>query len=199
MQKSVSRSGMKCGTLLLFTSNINQTNTIMKQTFLTLAALFFASLVAIAQDDKAKKMPSPPAKAEATIDGVKVTIDYHQPSAKGRKIMGGLVPFGQVWRTGANATTSIEFSADATIEGQKIAKGKYGLYTLPTENEWTIIINKDIKWGAYEYNEKNDVLRVKVKPGKTAAMVETFTISIDKGIVTLQWENTSASFKIAKG
>lgn len=171
----------------------------MKQTFLTLAAVFFVSLAAIAQDDKAKKMPSPPAKAEATVDGVKVTIDYHQPSAKGRKIMGGLVPYGQVWRTGANATTSIELSADAKLEGQKLAKGKYGLYTLPTENEWTIIINKDIKWGAYEYNEKNDVLRVKVKPAKTATFVESFTISVEGNNVVLKWENTQVAFKIEKG
>jgi hypothetical protein len=166
----------------------------MKQTLLTLAAVFFVALVATAQ-----KMPSPPAKAEATIDGVKVTIDYHQPSAKGRKIMGGLVPYGQVWRTGANAITSFEISADAKVEGQKLAKGKYGLFTVPGENEWTIIISKDAKGSPYDYTEKNDVLRVKVKSGKTSAFVETFTIGVEKDNVTLQWENTSVSFKIAKG
>jgi len=171
----------------------------MKQTLFTLAAVLVLSLVAFSQDDKTKKMASPPAKAEGTIDGVKITIDYHQPSAKGRKIMGELVPFGKVWRTGANATTSIELSADAKIEGQAIAKGKYSIYTIPGESEWTIIFNKDIKLAAYDYNEKNDVLRVKVKPTKTPAMVETFTISVDKNKVTLQWENTSASFTVSKG
>jgi hypothetical protein len=176
----------------------NQTNHFMKQLLLT-TALVAVSLAAFAQDDKAKKMASPPAKAEGTIDGVKITIDYHQPSAKGREIMGGLVPFGQVWRTGANATTSIELGANAKIEGQSIAKGKYGLYTIPGEAEWTIIINKDIKWGSYDYNEKNDVLRVKVKPAKTPAFVETFTISVEKETVTLRWENTSVSFRVAKG
>src|SRR6187401_294010 len=106
----------------------------------TLLALVL-SVAVFAQD---KKPASPPAKAEGTIDGVKVTIDYHQPSAKGRKIMGGLVPYGEVWRTGANNSTSIEFSSDVKIEGKALPKGKYGLYTLPGENEWVIIINKTV-------------------------------------------------------
>jgi hypothetical protein len=88
--------------------------------FLTLIALVF-SLSVMAQD---KKMPSPPAKAEGTIDGVKVTIDYHQPSAKGRKMLGGINPYGEVWRTGANATTSIEFSENVKIEGKILSQRK---------------------------------------------------------------------------
>jgi len=159
----------------------------------TLLALIF-SVGAIAQE----KPASPPAKVEATIDGVKVTIDYHQPSAKGRKIMGGLVPFGEVWRTGANATTSIEFSDNVKIEGKALPKGKYGLYTLPGENEWVIIINKTIDWGAYKYNKADDVLRVNVKPGKTGSFVETFNIAVDKNNVVLKWENTSVAFKVSK-
>jgi Protein of unknown function (DUF2911) len=167
-----------------------------KQT--TLFALFVTllSITTFAQD---KKMASPPAKATGTADGVAVIIDYHQPSAKGRKIMGGLVPFGEVWRTGANETTTIDLGANAKIEGQAVAKGKYGLYTLPGEAEWSIIINKGIKWGAYDYSDKQDVLRVKVKPTKTAAFVETFTISVKGDMVTMEWENTSVSFKISKG
>ncbi len=167
-----------------------------KQSILFLLLVSALSITSMAQD---KKMPSPPAKANATIDGVAVTIDYHQPSAKGRKIIGALVPFGEVWRTGANATTSIDFSANAKVEGQAVPKGKYGLYTIPGENEWTIIINKDIKWGHYDYTDKQDVLRVKVKPTKTAAFVETFTINIKDGNVVMEWENTSVSFKISKG
>jgi hypothetical protein len=164
----------------------------------TLLALFVTllSLTTFAQD---KKMASPAAKASGTADGVVVTIDYHQPSAKGRKIMGGLVPFGEVWRTGANETTSIELGANAKIEGQAVAKGKYGLYTLPGENEWIIIINKDIKWGAYDYSDKQDLVRVKVKPAKTAAFVEMLTINVKGDMVTIEWENTSVSFKISKG
>lgn len=166
----------------------------MNKLSLTLTLLTFVSLGAFAQ----KPMPSPPAKAEGKIDGIAVTIDYHQPSAKGRKIMGGLVPFGEVWRTGANATTSIEFSADAKVEGKAVAKGKYGLYTIPGEDEWTIIINKTIKWGAYDYNAKEDVLRVNVKPTKTDSMVETFTISIVDNKVVMKWENTQVAFAISK-
>ena len=146
-----------------------------------------------------EKMASPPAKAEATIDGVKVTIDYHQPSAKGRKIVGNLVPFGEVWRTGANATTSIEFGANVKIEGQAVAKGKYGLFTIPGENEWTIIINQQSGGSPYDYSDKKDVVRVKVKPGKTDSFVETFSTSVEKNNVVLKWENTSVSFKISKG
>lgn len=145
-----------------------------------------------------QKMASPPAKAEGQINGVGVKIDYHQPSAKGRKIMGGLVPYGVVWRTGANNTTSIEFKADAKVEGKSVAKGKYGLYTIPNENEWTIIINKIIKWGSDDYDEKEDVLRVNVKPTKTDNFVETFTISIQGDQVVMQWENTQVAFKVSK-
>ncbi len=167
-----------------------------KQSILFLMMCSILIISATAQD---KKMPSPPAKATATIDGVTVTIDYHQPSAKGRKVMGALVPFGEVWRTGANASTSIDLSTDAKVEGQTVPKGKYGLYTIPGENEWVIIINKDIKWGHYDYTDKADVLRVKVKPSKTASFVETFTINIKDGNVVMEWENTSVSFKISKG
>jgi hypothetical protein len=165
-----------------------------KNIFLFVFAL--VSMSVLAQD---KKMPSPPAKAEGTIDGVKVTIDYHQPSAKSRKVMGGLVPYGEVWRTGANNTTSIEFSAPVKIEGQSLPAGKYALFTIPGENEWTIIINKTIKWGHYDYKEAEDVLRVKVKPGKTDSFVETFNIAVEKDKVTMKWENTLVSFKVAKG
>ncbi|MFY8036224.1 MAG: DUF2911 domain-containing protein [Cyclobacteriaceae bacterium] len=165
-----------------------------KQTGSIFLMLFLLSLTTMAQ-----KMASPPAKAEGTIDGVSVKIDYHQPSAKGRKMLGGINPYGEVWRTGANATTSIEFGDNIKLEGQPVAKGKYGLYTIPGETEWTIIINKDIKWGAYDYTEKQDVLRVKVKPGKSAAFVETFTIKVEGNNVVLTWENTSVSFKISKG
>jgi len=157
---------------------------------------FMALGVAIAFAQK--PMPSPPAKAEGKIDGISVVVDYHQPSAKGRKIMGGLVPYGEVWRTGANATTSIEFSADAKIEGKAIAKGKYALFTLPGENEWTIIINKSIKWGSSSYSADDDVLRVAVKPSKTSSFVETFNIAVEGSKVVLKWENTQVAFNISK-
>jgi hypothetical protein len=155
-------------------------------------------LALIAASGIAQNKPSPPATAEGTAGAVNVKVSYSQPSAKGRKVMGELVPYGKVWRTGANETTSIEFSGPVKIEGKDLAAGKYALFTIPGENEWTIIINKDIAWGSFSYKEASDVLRVNVKPGKTAAFVETFKISVEKGQVVLQWENTSVAFKVTQ-
>lgn len=167
----------------------------MKTKFASLFLLTLCmSVVALAQD----KPASPPAKAEGSIDGITVSINYHQPSAKGRKIMGGLVPYGEVWRTGANATTTIEVSAPIKLEGKEIPAGKYGLYTIPGESEWTLIINKGIKWGAYDYKQADDVLRVTAKSGKAASFVETFNIAVEKNAIVLKWENTQVSFKASK-
>ena len=159
----------------------------MKQS-ISIMLLVFATTLSMAQ--------SPAATAEGKAGSVKVKIDYHQPSAKGRKIMGGLVPFGEVWRTGANETTTIDVDGPMKLEGKDLAKGKYGLFTLPGENEWTIIINKGIKWGAFTYKQEEDVLRVTVKPVKTASFVETFVISVENDQVIMKWENTQVAFKI---
>jgi hypothetical protein len=157
---------------------------------LTVVAAFFVS-IAFAQEKK-----SPPATAEGTIGNVKVTIKYHQPSARGRQIMGSLVPYGEVWRTGANASTSIEFSGPVNIEGNDVSKGTYALFTIPGETEWVIILNKTIDWGAYKYKQEDDVLRVNVKPKKTESFVETFNISVGKDGIDLKWENTAVPVKI---
>ncbi len=169
-----------------------------KQIFLiAFSALALITSAALAQDKEDKsKRPSPPAKAEGTIDGAKIVIDYSQPSVKGRKIFGGLEAYGKVWRTGANETTSFEVDKNVKIEGKELAKGKYALFTIPGENEWTIIFNKTIKWGHYDYKEAEDVLRVKVKPGKTPSLVEKFTISIEGKKVVLRWENTEVAFAV---
>jgi hypothetical protein len=170
------------------------TKTIIMKSSILVMLLAIVAITVQAQDKS--KRPSPPATAEGTIGGVKIKIDYSQPSAKGRKMIGGIEPYGKVWRTGANETTSIEFSGPVKIEGKDVPKGKYGLYTIPGEAEWTIIINKDIKWGAFDYTDKSDVIRVNVKPTKTASFVETFVISVDKDQVTLKWENTQVAFKV---
>jgi len=154
---------------------------------------FVLAVPAMAQD----KPSSPKAEETATLSGAKVKIVYFQPSARGRKIMGGLVPFGEVWRTGANDATTIEFDKAVKIEGKNLPAGKYALFTIPGENEWTIIFNKEHKqWGAYEYKDKEDALRVTVKPSKTASFVETFKITTADNKVTLAWENTSVSFNV---
>jgi hypothetical protein len=115
----------------------------------------------------------------------------------GTKEAKALVPYGEVWRTGANEATTIEFSADVTVQGKALAKGVYSLFTIPGETEWTIIINKDPKqWGAYTYKAENDVLRVKAKPSEHA-MTEKFTIGVSAtGQVTLDWDKTSVSFYV---
>lgn len=154
------------------------------------------TFLASAQD---KKPLSPQETVKGTIDGVNVEIVYCRPSARGRKMIGGIEPLGKVWRTGANANTTIQFDKDVTVEGQKLAAGKYALFTIPNENEWVIIFNKKTdQWGAYDYekNKDQDALQVKVKSGKTSSFVETFTIAVGKSDVNLQWENTAVAFKI---
>src|SRR5438046_1969942 len=141
-----------------------------KKLLLPLVCLL-ATLTVNAQDDPAKR-PSPPAQAKATVAGKTITINYSQPAVKGREIWGKLVPYGQVWRTGANETTTIEFSDDVTLEGKPVAKGRYALFTIPNEKEWTIIINKGIKWGAFTYKQDEDVLRVNVPAKKSDKFFE---------------------------
>ncbi|TRX54285.1 DUF2911 domain-containing protein [Fulvivirga sp. M361] len=135
---------------------------------------------------------SPPAEAKGTISGAEIKINYHQPSARGRTMIGGdKVPYGKVWRTGANNATTFEVSKDIKVEGKKLPKGKYSFFTIPGEKEWTIIFNSEPEqWGAYKYDESKDVLRVKVAAGKPADHVETFDISVEKDGVVLAWEKS---------
>lgn len=166
----------------------------------TLLALSMALLMVFsvnAQKDKSKR-PSPPAQVTKEINGTKVTIDYSRPSKRGRDIFGGLEDYGKVWRTGANESTWIELSKDVKVEGKSLAAGKYGLFTIPGKDEWTIIFNKKWDgWGAYEYKQSDDVLRVKVKPSSTDEVVELFTIDVtDSGDVTMAWDQTQVTFKI---
>ena len=159
--------------------------------------LMLALVTAVSSTLAQEKPASPQATATGKIGAANVKIVYCQPSARGRKIMGGLVPYGEVWRTGANEATTIEIDKPVKIEGKDLAAGKYSLFTIPGENEWTIIFNKDAKqWGAYKYKQEDDVLRVTVKPTKAAAPVETFNIAVGKDDVQLKWENTAVAFKV---
>jgi hypothetical protein len=166
----------------------------MKRITFLMIALVSLSSVVFAQD---KKPASPKAEVSGKAGNANVKIVYCQPSAKGRKIMGGLVPYGEVWRTGANEATTIEFDKPVKVEGKELAAGKYSLFTIPGENEWTIIFNKESnQWGAYKYKDTDDVLRVTVKPTKTDSFVETFTIDTGKDKVNLKWENTAVAFNV---
>lgn len=160
---------------------------------LILLGTSFAMNDAQAQD----KPLSPKETVQGKVGGVDTEIVYCRPSARGRKMIGGKEPYGAVWRTGANAATTIEFDKAVTIEGKSLPAGKYALFTIPNEDEWTIIINKDYnQQGAYNYDEKKDVLRVNVKPKKTDRFIETFTITPEKDRVSMKWENTEVAFKV---
>lgn len=155
----------------------------------------FIATDAVAQD----KPKSPKETVKGTIDGANIEIVYSRPSSRGRTMIGGNEPFGKVWRTGANEATTIEFSKAVKIEGKDLPAGKYTLFTIPNEKEWTIIFNSELgQWGAYKYEEHKakDVLSVSVPVSKPSAFVETLTISVDKDKVNIQWENTAVSFKV---
>ncbi len=162
------------------------------------ALLIFLTTAGFAQEDKSKR-PSPPAKTTGKVGATTITIDYSQPSVKGRKIFGELEPYGTVWRAGANEATTFEVSKDVKIEGQALPAGKYAFFAIPGEDEWTLIFNKEPKqWGVYKYEESKDALRVKVKPKKTPSLTEKLTYTIDKkGKVALLWENTEVDFTVS--
>ncbi len=132
----------------------------------------------------------------------KVSITYSRPSVKGRVIFGGINPFGQVWRTGANAATTITFSENVIVEGHSVKAGTYSLFTIPEKDEWTIILNKTVKqWGAYSYKEADDYLRFKVKPVYLAEKRETFTIffaneTTSSSDLYLVWDHTAVAVRL---
>jgi Protein of unknown function (DUF2911) len=130
-----------------------------------------------------------------------ITITYHRPLVNGRKIWGGLVPYGQVWRAGANENTTIQFSDAVTVEGQPLAKGIYGLHMIPGTDAWTVVFSKAAgDWGSFAYNQKDDALRVTIKPQATEAH-EALTYDFedlkgDSVAATLRWEKVAAPFRI---
>lgn len=143
-------------------------------------------------------IPSPRKEMKGTIGGVEITIDYGSPSVKGRTIWGDLVPFDKVWRTGANKATSITFSSDAMVNGQKIAAGTYGLFTIPGEEEWVIIFNNNSDmWGSGDYSEDQDALRVNAQPAMKEAAHETMDFVVDGDDVLLKWDKLAVPFTVA--
>lgn len=164
-----------------------------------LATLIGVSAIVMAQD---KKPLSPPGQASLSFaDGHKVTIDYSRPSMRNRKIFGGLVPYDQVWRTGANAATSLKTDVDLIIGGTTVPAGNYTVYTLPGMSSWKLIINKQTgQWGT-DYSQGQDLARVPMKVTQRPSGLETFTISFDKtganaATLKLEWENTIASVDV---
>ncbi len=163
------------------------------------AATFLAVSPALAQLDLPR--PSPKATVSQTVGLTDVTITYCRPAVKGRVIWGGLVPYDQVWRTGANEATTITFSDEVTVDGTKLPAGTYGLFTIPGKDEWTVIFNKGAKqWGAYEYKQAEDVLRIKVKPhGDEFREMLTMwfpTVATESATVAICWEKLTVPFTI---
>ncbi len=128
-------------------------------------------------------------------------IIYGQPQKKGRAVFGGLVPYGQVWRTGANEATELTVTTDILINGLELKAGTYSLFTIPGESKWTIILNADLGlWGAYNYNPKRDVLRFEIVPVTTTEVTDFFTIGIDpnnnRAEIFLLWDRTKVSIPL---
>ncbi len=174
----------------------------MHKSRLPIFALIAVTVILVATVVAQSKPLSPPGQATLSFaDGKTVTIDYSRPSMRNRKIFGGLVPYDEVWRTGANAATTLKTNVDLDIGGTSVPAGTYTLYTLPGMKSWQLIVNKQTgQWGT-EYNQSQDLARIPMKVTQRSSGLETFTISFDKtggdsGVLKLEWENTLASVDV---
>jgi hypothetical protein len=167
---------------------------------ISLIALFvlLMSAAAFSQEDKSKR-PSPPAQADCKLpDGKTVHVDYSSPRMKGRKIVGDLVPYGQVWRAGANEATTLTTTTDLSAGGKDIPAGTYTLFAIPTEEKWTLIISKTTgEWGTKYSGPDQDLARVDMKVASRPSEMENFTISLKPSgagcTMHMIWEKTEAS------
>ena len=166
------------------------------------AALAVGTTAAWAQFQVTLPEASPAATVTQAVGLTDITVTYHRPAVKGRAVWGALVPYGQVWRAGANENTTIAFSTPVTIGGQEIAAGTYGLHVIPTEREWTFILSSvSWAWGAFTYDQAEDVVRVAVAPVE-APFAEHLVYTVEmpaagEAQVTLHWEKLQASLPVA--
>lgn len=140
---------------------------------------------------EAQQRPSPLRKLEGTIGSATVAIQYGAPSVKGRVVWGDLVPYNEVWRTGANEATFVDLSSDVTVEGQELKAGRYSLFTIPkSSGKWTVIFNSewDLEHGHFQYKQENDVLRVESMPEWANESQEQLTIAIESPGIVVRWE-----------
>ena len=172
--------------------------------FLLLGLLLLAAPASAQQRGNDEARTSPNASVSQTIGTTVVTVGYSRPSVRDREIFGDLVPYGEVWRTGANEATTITFSGDVTVEGQPLAAGTYGLFTIPGEDEWTVIFNEmSEQWGAGDYDMSRDALRVVVESSE-ADDTEMMTFSFEEvgeamGELVLRWDETAVALTIGAG
>jgi len=179
----------------------------MKTITLKPFAVFLAILglggTIFAQNDLNLPDVSQAAEVKQRIALTDITVNYHRPLVKGRKIWGGLVPYGKVWRAGANENTTIEFSDPVSVEGKPLDKGTYGLHMIPNPDSWTVIFSKtNTGWGSYSYEQKDDALRVTVKPRPLAETKEALEYDFedlkpDSTAVTLKWEKLGVPFTVS--
>jgi tetratricopeptide (TPR) repeat protein len=174
-----------------------------RRSLLLVLALAFAASLCQAQSallDLPRKSQN--AEVTQTIGITNITLKYSRPLANGRKVWGGLVPYGEVWRAGANENTVITFADPVSIEGKPLDKGTYGLFMIPTADQWTIIFSKiNTAWGAFTYKQDEDVLRVTVKPTASdfndALRYDFDDLKPDSAIVTLRWDKLAVPFKVS--
>jgi Protein of unknown function (DUF2911) len=163
-------------------------------------AIVTLSILGLATAACAQK-PSPAAQAQCKFsDGKTITVDYSSPRMKGRKIFGDLVPYGDVWRTGANEATTFVTTANVTVGGKSVPAGSYTIFTVPNQDNWMLIVNKKTgEWGIpYKY-EADELGRVAMKVSQTGSTAENFTIAFDQACtLTVSWENTQASVNITE-
>jgi hypothetical protein len=172
---------------------------------LAVACLTLGLMAALgsAQGDKAAR-PSPAAKASCALaDGKSITVDYSSPRAKGRKIFGGLVPYGEVWRAGANEATTFVTTTDVMVGGTHVPAGSYTIFAIPNKDKWTLVISKKTgEWGTAYPGQPEDLARIDMKASTLPSAVENFTIAFDKTAsgctLRMDWETTRASVEIAK-
>lgn len=168
--------------------------------FLLISFVLFTKSIE-AQNIKQELRISPKAEVMQTVGFTEIRVVYSRPGVKGREIWGKLVSYDAVWRAGANEATKITFSTDVIIEGKKLKKGSYSFFAIPGKNQWTLIFNKVAdQWGAFEYNESEDALRVKVKTEK-ATWQEWLSYTINKAsdtsaVIRLEWEKIKVPFKV---
>lgn len=164
----------------------------LQVTFAFFMAILFMGFTACAQGNPA----SPAATATGKIGDADITITYSSPSVKGRTIWGELVPYGKVWRAGANAATTFETTKDITVEGKKLPAGKYSLFAIPGENEWKILFNSQTgQWGT-QYDASKDVLAVSVKPAAQPSMSEQLVYEVTGNGIVLKWEKLQVPVSI---
>ena len=175
--------------------------------FIILAALMFAGIFAGAKAAPAQSallnlpLASQGASVTQRLGITDITITYHRPLVNNRKIFGGLVGFGEVWRSGANQNTTIQFTDPVTVEGQSLAKGVYGLHMIPGENSWVVIFSKNsTSWGSFTYDQAEDALRVTVRPraieNQEALRYEFDDLQPDSAVIAMRWSTVEVPFKV---